>query len=528
MGKEIGIDFGTSNTVVSYFDKKGRPAQLTYQNRQIIPTALFFITGDEYDCGASAASRGGEKPEAFLSEFKTMLENNDFKYHIKPDQGQRFKIVARKAAQLFLNKILASAEKELVSIFGKEGTIDKIVVTVPAQFNNVGQAAVRNAVRNAFVSTGPQIRLAREPTAAAIAAIQESGDANQDMLMVYDFGGGTFDVSIIKKMPTGIYRQIATDGNKKLGGKDLTQKLMAYLLKNVNDNFGVNFPLDKRVFDEETHGIDISEYARNMDVLKTAANAIKEELSSMEESDTLLNIFVERGVSKEYSPIITREEFEDLVRPEIESTVDMVCRLLERPEVRAEGPINKLVLAGGSSQIPLVRQLLKERLPDMQISKKSDVSTIISRGALFLARKIEDLDNMTDQATALAIGIGATDGVHFNKFEMILPQGQALPCQGSKDFQLSVDGQQSLAIRYYEHDAQNYPTAVSVNDDGINEVDTIIMNLPAGLSKNDTIITLTFLANKDGSLKFIGEIKDAAGKVLQEKNVEIAVESELL
>lgn len=528
MGKAIGIDFGTTNTVVSYVDRKGRVAQISFENRyKVVPTALYYTTRDDYTYGVKALNKGTAYPGARVTEFKMHLLDRDHAFHVRPERDREFKQVARSAVHYYLNMIFNHTQEQLTKEFGPEGVIEKVVITVPAKFNDVARKDIREAAMKALATNSrDDVRLTLEPTAAAIAAMHDSGSDAPGALLVYDFGGGTFDISLIKK-ERGIYRQVVTDGEKRLGGKDLTHKLMKKLLEQANDEFGTEFPLDEREFDEDTHGIELHQYQQNMDTLKAAANTLKEELSTEEEVEVFADLYVSREENDQCTFCYTRAELEELLRPEIGRTVDLVCKVLADPRARGVGEVKKLVLAGGSSSIPLVRQLLHQRLPHIEIEGNANVSTLISRGAALLAQKIEEIDAVTEQSMAMAIGVSATEGMHYNKFEMIIPQGAALPCEGSKDFQLAADGQRSLDIRYYEHDAEKFPRAVSINDEGIEEVDAIHLDLPGGLRKSDTVITVTFHVNKDGSMDISAAVRDADGTVINSKKLTLERESDL-
>ena len=392
MGATIGIDFGTTNTVLTYKNKSGRYRQLTVNGCPLIPSALLFLSSQEYEYGTRAINMGDAGAGTVISGFKMLLGEKNLKIPIKAGDKE-FNLRPSLAVKYFLNKIVDMAENRLIKEFGSEnGLIDKAVITVPVKFTPVEKEAIRKAAAEA-IGRGKKtmVRLAYEPTAAAIGALEDLQLDSGEPLLVYDFGGGTFDISIIKH-EHGAYRQLYSDGDPHLGGNDLTREVAAYLLDKLNEDFGTNLPLHEGEFDPDYHELPRDRYDQNMRGIFHAANLIKETLSTDSECGADINFYYAAGESEYGGYSLRKTQLEELLRKAIEKTVDITCRAMQAYSNMYQEPVKHLVLAGGSSQIPLVLELLEKRLPEVTIYDDDNSSTLISRGAAILADRIEELE----------------------------------------------------------------------------------------------------------------------------------------
>lgn len=527
MGKEIGIDFGTTNTVVSYVNKRGKLRPLRYEGNDVIPSAIYFLSKNEYEIGKRAKRFiAVTHNNAGIMKFKPKIGEKE-KYDVVAENGDEFSIRPREVARLFLNKVVRGIEEKLIKEFGpEEGCIDRVVITVPAKFSSTEKEATRKAAQKAGLKTA---KLAAEPTAAAIAYQNDLGEdtARDEAILVYDFGGGTFDVSIIRK-ERGSFHEIATGGDKTLGGNKLTASLEEELLNRINDEYGMELPFEKDDFDEEICEMSWTDYQKNMMEIYEKANLIKEELSEEETVACLCNIILPGGKTVEYEAEFSRDELEDYIKDDIEKTVDITAQTIKEAEDKGVNKIDQIVLAGGSSNIPLVKEMLEDNLNISKVVYSDDVSTLISRGAAVMAKSLQDINNLTEQITNVQLGVAATEGVQYGKFQMIIPENEPLPCSKTRKFNLVQDGQRRLEVIYYERDIKNYPNAVRIDDEGINEIDTLIIdNLPAGLKKDNTVIEVKFTAQKDGSLDIDVDIKDLKGNSIKHGDLSIAKERDL-
>lgn len=527
MGKEIGIDFGTTNTVVSYVNKRGKLRPLRYEGNDVIPSVIYFLTKNEYEIGKRARRLiSTNRNKAGIINFKPKIGEKE-KYDVIAENGDEFSIRPREVARLFLNKVVRGIEEKLIKEFGPiDGCIDRVVITVPAKFSSTEKEATRKAAQKAGLKMA---KLAAEPTAAAIAYQNDLGDDSNrdDAILVYDFGGGTFDVSIIRK-ERGTFNEIATGGDKTLGGNKLTVSLEEELLNRINDEYGMELPFEEEDFDEELCEMSLDDYRRNMIEIYEKANSMKEDLSEQNTVTSICNIIIQNGKTVDYEAEFSRDELEDYIRDDIAQTVDITVQTIKEAKTQGVDKIDQIVLAGGSSNIPLVKEMLEDSLKENRVIYSDDVSTLISRGAAVMAKNIQDINNLTEQITNVQLGVAATEGVQYGKFQVIIPENEPLPCSKTRKFNLVQDGQRRLEVIYYERDIKNYPNAVRIDDEGINEIDTLIIdNLPTGLKKDNTIIEVKFTAQKDGSLDIDVDIKDLEGNSIKHGDLSIAKESDL-
>ena len=526
MGKEIGIDLGTTNTVVSYTNAKGKLRQLRYEQNEIIPSVIYFRSQSEYFIGKKAKQHLKENPKAGIANFKTAIGDNG-RHEIIPEDGKKFAKRSREFAQLFLNKIVIGLENKLLKEFGAiEGCIDRAVITVPANFSSTEKGNTKYAARAAGLN---DVKLAAEPTAAAIAYEDSQGEENSDsVILVYDFGGGTFDVSVIRRNK-GAFEEITTGGDKHLGGNNLTDILAKEILNRINEDYGVDFPFYEEDFDEEEHGISLIDYKLNMSEIWEKANFIKEELSENANVSRDLNILLPDGINSLVEVDFSREELENYLKKYIDKTVDITEQTIKRAkDEHGIEKIDQVVLAGGSSNIPLVKKTLEERLQNQDIVFCDDVSTLISRGAAVLAKRYTEMENLSKAVTAVQMGIVATEGVQFGKFQVIIPEDEPLPCTQKKIFYLSKDNLRKFEIKYYERDIKDYPNAIFSRDPGIEEIDSVVIeNLPPNLKAADVQVEVEFNAQKDGSLDIKVELKDGKGNKIQSENMSVEKKSDL-
>ena len=523
MGQAIGIDFGTTNTVVSYKNKRGNLRPLNYNGNILIPSVIYFKTKDNYLIGHSAKNNLATNPAACVESFKSKLGEKGYVDKVTATNGDKFNLAPRRAVKLFLGKIINDVEQILFKEFGTdEGVIDRVVITVPAKFNPTEIEAIKKAAGDAL---NLKVRAVFEPTAAAVAAMEEDGE-EVNKVLIYDLGGGTFDVSLIQRDSerNKFKHVLPADGDKNLGGNLFTEMLAEKLLTWANEEYGTEFKMD--YFDEEDYGITETEHKKNLIAIRREANRIKEELSDTEEEDAAFDFWTSAGNSERISFPVTRKEFEKLIKKKVMETVKKTYETVHSPEAEAIDEIDKIILAGGSSKIPLIKDLLTEKL-DREVECSDEVSTLISRGAAILAQNIDKLDDI-EQVTSFQIGVAATEGLNFGKFQMIIPENVQLPYSNSRDFKLAQDGQRGLDISYYEYDVKKFPKAKRTSEEGFQEIDVLHIDLPEGLKKDNTTVRVTFDVKKDGSLNLSAEILDNNGNKIDSGELHVDKESDLL
>ena len=519
MGIAIGLDFGTTNSVVTYIEPNKKPRTYKPGGSPLIPSVIYFKTRDDYVIGQKAVAMSAKNFAGAISGFKIKLNEDNTPYVLTLEDGLTFKIMPKIVVKYFLNKLLGDVQTYLLKRKDIDATIDRAVITVPTKFKDTANNAIKTAAASAMQLGVGQIKLVYEPTAAAIAAQQDDSD-DAARLLIYDFGGGTFDVSLIQK-DGGVFKQIITDGDPKCGGNLLTDILARNLLMWANEEYGTDFPLDIDDFDEDIHGISELNYRANLAAIVKEADRAKIELS--EETDTTVTFpfWTSDSVSENYIVEVSRKDFEHMIGQHINHTAKITQRVVDSAEAKAVGGIDKIIIAGGSGQIPVIRDVLKKHLGNLPINRSEDVSTLISRGAALLAKDIDTLEKVVSQKTSVQLGISSTEGMGFGIFQMIIDAGTALPCENSCNFRLMQDGQRRLKIFYYERDVKNFPHATRTDDDGITQVDALEVELPPDLKKADTVVKVTFSVQKDSSLEFSAQVFTGDGQAVGGNKIKV-------
>ena len=516
MGKEIGIDFGTTTTEVSYIDKNGHSRAMKLEGgKDVIPTVLYFMSEDNWIIGKKASTMSRVHPEACVKNFKLYFTDPLKKYKVMAENGDEFVIKPIQAAQYYLNSLIQIIQPKLIKEFGeKEGTIDKAVITAPALFDEFKRSAIKDALLKAGSKAGfSDIKIATEPTAAAVAYQEENCDDGETIL-VYDFGGGTFDVSIIQKNGE-IYSEVDTDGDPALGGNLLTEQLAEVLWVNCLDYVDREYPFDEHEADhysEDDYDLERLKFIRNRNAVFNAAEDIK--IDFLEEDE--INVQIPFFFDNESDPALVDvtmniEEFNDIILSDVERTIEITKLVLRRAiESGKISKIDQVVLAGGSSQLRLIKDLLAEEkdLKDL-VGNGEDSSTLISRGAA----KLASIELKVEEKTRFEIGTRVVKGTSLDEFEKIIDAGVQLPCTGEHTFYLNREGQEEVIIEYFEKDIKNYPNASSIDDEGINLVGKLIIS---GIPKQEGLsLNVIFSIERDGTPTINAKIIDGNGDTVK-------------
>ena len=535
MGRYIGIDFGTTNTVVTFRNPKGKIKKIYDKSGDSsIRTALFFISKTEYLIGREAFLRGREFPRACCVGFKPRVMGE--KYEIVAEDGSTFYLSPAKAVRLFLNKVLKEyLEKMLAKNFGSPELTqeDMVVVTVPVKFNPEEKKTIKQA---ALKANYPNLKIAFEPTAAAIASAEEVDGrqiSDDDCIAVYDMGGGTFDISIIARRSNGSYFPLekGQDGDKTLGGDCVTRQVITNLLREKLESNGFYFSehTDEEDFecDPDEFGVENeTEYFRNWHFIKDLAEEIKMVFSDPEYTEeTFTNTSLTRyGESVPFSITLKREQYHACIRELIGRTVAITDRVIKATEEANHVQVNKLILAGGSSQILLIREMLEEQFADKELTIYSSRKPfeLISIGALLLSEKGSDFS--TEEKTISQFGVAEKSGMAV-LFTPLIKEDMRLPVTGKRMFQLSQENYKSgeINVRFYEKDVSAYPNArVIGKDNGL----TMIEQYSIRLDPDDrpTSAEVSFIIEKDGTIRLVAVLMDAHGNPI--KNVEACAGSE--
>ncbi len=469
--KVVGIDLGTTNSLIAYMSLTGPQILEDSEGRKIVPSVVSLAGNGTLVAGEPARELLLTSPERTVYSVKRLMgrgvddveeEVKLFPFRIAEDSGSVIKLklgdgtyTPPEISAAVLRQLKENAEEALGE------TVSEAVITVPAYFNDAQRQATKDAGRLAGLNV---LRLVNEPTAAALAYGLDKRE--NGIIAVYDFGGGTFDISILR-LHDGIFEVLATNGDTHLGGDDIDNLLLRIGLEDIESEWAK----------------DLSRDPEGVQRLRRAVIRAKEELSFLPEAAIQLEYKGDR-----YERLISRELFERLIAPVVERTLEPCRACLADAKLTPE-EIDEVVLVGGSTRIPMVRTAV-ERLfkakPHTELNPEEVVALGAAVQAGILAGDVED--KLLLDVTPLSLGIETMGGV----VSKLIHRNSTIPASATEAFTTAVDGQRNVLIHVLQGERELVKDCRSLARFDLKD----IAPMPAGLAR----IEVRFLIDANGIL----------------------------
>jgi molecular chaperone DnaK len=433
MGKIIGIDLGTTNSVVSVMEGDKPVVIVNEEGHRTTPSVVGF-KGDERLVGAVAKRQAITNINTVMSikrfmgrrfdEVRKEIDRTPYEIVRGSDGIPRVKVDDQKFSPPEISAIvLQKLKREAERYLGQEVT--EAVITVPAYFNDAQRQATKDAGRIAGLDVK---RIINEPTAAALAYGFDKKD--DQLVAVYDFGGGTFDISILE-VGDNVVEVKSTNGDTHLGGDDVDQVLISWMIKTFKDDTGIDIARDKMVLQR----------------LKDAAEKAKIELSTAQSTSINLPFLTADATGpKHFEQDLSRSRFEQMIDPVISRTLEPCRKAIKDANVRS-ADIDEIILVGGSTRIPLVQAKVRE-LFGKEPSHAVNPDEVVAMGAAIQGGVLSGdvTDVLLLDVTPLSLGIETLGGVN----TVLIPRNTTIPTKKSEIFSTAADNQSAVDIHVYQ------------------------------------------------------------------------------